>query len=435
MYLLIVALLGCPAVEVEPEPVDVEVSVNENVHTVLDVSLESESETRARVHFGLPGAMDKVTSWSALGTTHDLTVVGVPADTLVELQVELESGETSEVLTETTGSLPAGLPEMTIEGSQEALTGQYLIIGIGGSRYGVLIYNAKGQIVWYKILSRTVPRSRLVQDGRLIITASGPEDTGPGSLTAYSLGGELLEELDTPHVHHDFIELEDGTLAAIFARQVDDLGKADGILEVAPDGTVTEIWSAWDEWGSAEGADFLDPTFQDWTHANSLIYDETTGQYLLSLRSLGSIVAIDRATGELQWKAFGHTSDFDPVVGYNATDHHGMQLLDDGDLLLFDNGSLDRRGYSRVASYDIDVEANTITETWNYTHEPLIECYILGDVMRFDTGETLIVWSTAGELEMIDQDDQTIWTANVDLGTVFTYLSVVDTLYPQQESR
>ena len=82
----------------------------------------------------------------------------------------------------------------------------------------------------------------------------------------------------------------------------------DKILELSPDGSITEVYSTWEEMVYEDTADATQGT--EWTHANVLQYDESDDSYVVSFRSLDSIQKIDRASGNTVWILGGNESDF-----------------------------------------------------------------------------------------------------------------------------
>ena len=77
----------------------------------------------------------------------------------------------------------------------------------------------------------------------------------------------------------------------------------------------------------------------DWTHSNSIFFDENTESVFVSIRNLSRITKIDHASQALIWNM--GESDFMNET-YFAEDHdfsqqHSVQVLDNGNLLFFDN--------------------------------------------------------------------------------------------------
>jgi hypothetical protein len=157
------------------------------------------------------------------------------------------------------------------------------------------------------------------------------------------------------------------------------------------------------------------------------VYLDADGDgYWLNLRNFSSVVHIDRATGAC-----------DEVVGGEAATvtldgdafHHEHQFDRVGDdLLVFDNdGAGDRT--SRVIEYSVDAAAGVAHEIWSYSADPSVYSFVLGDLHRYDDGDTFVDWSVAGQMDRVDADGALRWRMNTDLGTAFGFLELHPSLY------
>ena len=84
----------------------------------------------------------------------------------------------------------------------------------------------------------------------------------------------------------------------------------------------------------------------DWMHTNSFHFDEDENVIYVSHRNLSRISKIDYPSGEVIWN-MGLPAEFNLGNENICTDllfsvQHHIQLLDDGDLLFFDNGNLSK---------------------------------------------------------------------------------------------
>jgi hypothetical protein len=50
-------------------------------------------------------------------------------------------------------------------------------------------------------------------------------------------------------------------------------------------------------------------------------------------------------------------------------------------------------------------------------------------VHRFDNGNTEIVWSAVGEIQMVSPAGLPTWTLNAELGQAFTFVHPVNSFY------
>jgi hypothetical protein len=174
------------------------------------------------------------------------------------------------------------------------------------------------------------------------------------------------------------------------------------------------VWTAWDT-SSPALEPSLHPDSPEWTHANSLDYDEATNTYWIGFRNLDCLAQIDRTTGEILQRVGGTlatTTFVDPAEGFLG--QHQFQWLDDG-LLVFDN----RGGpseLSRAVEYGWAGEA--LQQRWEWVSAYWV--YALGDVARDDHG-TRVTLTTAGEVDQLDTEGNVVARMNTDVGTAFGY--------------
>ena len=231
---------------------------------------------------------------------------------------------------------------------------------------------------------------------------------------------------------HDFELLDNGNamLLAYRRRQVDLSavgGAADGLVwdtviaERTPDGETVWMWDGADHMDLADvpapvaNAQFAikPPGVADYAHPNSLeIFDD--GDVLVSIRHYDCLYRIDKESGDIVWTFGGPNcaqNDFDltgdPYGGFSH--QHDATLLDDGNILLFDNGNL-RTGdeqVSRVVEYEIDEEAMTAEMVWSYDDGRYSA--IMGSAERLANGNTLIAWGELSDpaiTEVTDAGDE-----------------------------
>lgn len=220
--------------------------------------------------------------------------------------------------------------------------------------------------------------------------------------------GEIVRTWDMPgfSYHHNVIEKPDGN----FIATVNKLGLGtieDHVIEIdRQSGAIVTVWDlnqALDNQRRAWPNDFGDLD-TDWFHGNALAYDAEDDALIVSGRTQG-LVMLTRDNEVVWilaphrgWKAAGDGTDLrtkllqpldaagQPIADAAVLDgtaphpdfewawyQHAPALLPDGTLAVFDNG--DRRHYlpdgegprySRAVIYDIDEEAMTIQQVWQY---------------------------------------------------------------------
>jgi len=115
------------------------------------------------------------------------------------------------------------------------------------------------------------------------------------------------------------------------------------------------------------------------------------GNLLLSMRSLNAIAILDGATSQVLW-LWGPT---------NLSLQHHPTILDDGNILLFDNGTR--------MSQIVEVDPRTNAVTWRYAPEKDFFSDIRGACQRLSNGNTLITLSQTGHALEVTSSGRTVW--------------------------
>lgn len=160
-------------------------------------------------------------------------------------------------------------------------------------------------------------------------------------------------------------------------------------------------WRSWDHIPITDGnrdrfgpLDFTAATLS-YVHGNAL--DTTAdGNIILCSRHLEEVTKIDRQTGDILWRLGGKANQFtfqnDPI-GFNA--QHHAQFLENGNLLLFDNGFFHEPSQTRVVEYQIDEVNMTATKVWEFQQPDGLVSETGGSVQRLENGNTIIGWGGA----------------------------------------
>ncbi len=419
----------------ETAPENIVVELSDEVRTVARVSWTTRAATSGYVRFGENGSLNLATNTTTPGTEHSVLLLGVPPATLVELEVvtvgdpEVVSARQSY----TTGALPPELPVTSTTGAVESWVGGYQVLPLQGSSFAVTIVDDQGRFVWYDMLEPgfNLMRALLSADGtRMLYCLAGPQDNlSVGVIRQVDLYTGAHVDVPFPYIDHDFIELPDGTWAGIVVSET--AGNVfDRILEMpAGGGDTVEVWNAYEDPVLLE---FLDtaPMGTNFTHANALDYDPVEDAYYVSLKNLGTIVKIDRATGNSVWHLNGLPNSFEALAGTPQVElAHQFQMLP-GKVLIFDNGPT-TRGWSQVLEMALDEDAMTVELLWSYRHDPDLYVFAKGDVERFADGGTQAVWSSAGEIQNLNAAGDLVWQFNTSIGFAITFVQRVESLYGQ----
>jgi hypothetical protein len=315
-----------------------------------------------------------------------------------------------------------------------------------GTEGVVYLINVRGEVVhtWTKD-NAPGEYAQLLPNGHLMYAGQSEKDVDvpPG-------GGGLLEELDwdgnvvwsyeNDFMHHDFEPLPNGNVASLvyakippsLAEQVqgglpgteleDGSMWSDSIIEIDRDGEIVWAWNAWEHLDPAVDAIHPDINRQEWTHANSLRHLEAnpiTGSeaYLISFRQISLIALVDRESGDIIWK-------WGPGV---LSHQHDARPLDNGNILVFDNGEDPRdtpTGHtmprSRVVEVDPRQDGGTVV--WEYEAggiapvppERSILMWrffspIISGAQRLPNGNTMITEGVTGRLFEVTAEGDIVW--------------------------
>lgn len=441
-FAVLALLAGCGATEASTKntaPEGVTATPSDEIVTVVHVSWRTDETTTGYVEYGATEALGQRTPVSESGRDHEVALLGLQADTTYFYRVVVENEEEeSDIREVTTGSLPGVLPHLDISGEPHDL---FTLVPIIGRTDAITIIDGEGKLVWYHQEERKLDfyRARLTRDGRFLVynaaTVSG-DPAEDSELVLIALDGSRRESLPVPLLAHDFVELPDGSFAAIGVEYRPFAGndripamdlRGNRIVEVGSDGELRTVWTTWDCFDPEEtpGEDIE----IGWSMANALDYDPESNAYLLGMRNFSSIAKIGRDTGECEWVLGEFGSTFEFASGSERFLHQHQFQLDGNRLLVLDNdGSIDIE--SRVLEYELDFEAEVATEVWQYLSDPPVYTFVLGEPTRFDDGTLFVNWGGAGQLERVDGDGSASWTVNLPAGFVFGFHTLTPSLYP-----
>jgi len=155
------------------------------------------------------------------------------------------------------------------------------------------------------------------------------------------------------------------------------------------------------EWKNFEHMDIQDyaeelnlsSTYRNWMHGNSIEIDSDEN-IILSNRAMSEVIKFNRESGELLWRLGGPMNDFvfinDPLNGPNR--QHDARRLENGNLMIFDNGDQRQTPYTRIIEYELDEENLIATLVWEYSHPNGYVSLNQGCAQRLENGNTLICW-------------------------------------------
>lgn len=423
-----------------------DVTQSKAIPTVLTVRREaSAGASGGYVDFGHDGALEyRAPAVDDGDGGFAATLVGLRPSTPVEYRVtEIggTEGRESQILAAETGARPASVPGITADGSVPGPGAGFLITSFVPGP--AVIVDGQGEVVWWHQLEvdydHTITRALLSADGSGVtyllwtnLHHGGPE-SWMRQLVRVSFDGQWVETLALSGAHHDLDLMPDGAIACLMydAREVEGIVvSADRLVEVAPDGSLRQIWTVWDH------VEF-DPDQQyeggeRWGHCNAVDHDPIDDVIYVSCRNFSTIFRIDRVTGEVEWE-LGPDGDFELADGGTWFENEHQFQIDDGSAsgraLVFDN-AIPTEASSAVREYVFDVQAGTAEEIWSYQPDPPLGVYAFGDVSRLPGGDTLIAWGSSGRIERLDGDGRSVQRLDVALGAGVGYTTWVEGLYP-----
>jgi len=375
----------------------------------------------ARVLFRVDAGPERATPFAPVrGERVRAPVLGLPAGARLSARIELWAGSArrlSPPVTCAIGALPRALAGIHLQTRYGQRSGGYILTEMLRGRTGyVVAFDSLGRIAWYHDLGPAHSTGDVKQQPNGDITAwagssFGYQPDSTGRFVELRPTGRLVREFRAPGGYYtDPHELRlvfagDTLQAAYFfgydLRHVRRLGgKGDGWLAAHTlfrrdaAGAVTPIVSGWQLFSLADTLAAPHDDMHDFEHPNSLDFD-TDGNLLVSFRNFDQVVKIDARTGAVLWRLGGPRSDFrfvgDPLGGFAG--QHYVRLLDDGDILLYDNRWSRPPLASRAAEYRLDLARHTATLVAAFRTHPRRYTDSTGSVQRLASGYTLVAYA------------------------------------------
>ncbi len=174
------------------------------------------------------------------------------------------------------------------------------------------------------------------------------------------------------------------------------------IQEIDRSKNVVWQWRSWDHFSITDANDFVDLTRPniDYSHTNSIEIDKD-GNIIISSKRMDEITKIDKATGNIIWRLGGKRNQFAfNNDNFPILQQHDARILNNGNLLLFDNGLAPNRVFSRAVEYKLNTEdtTNLIAEkVWEFRNTPDEFSRVMGSIQRLPDGNTIIGWGSSSK--------------------------------------
>ena len=297
----------------------------------------------------------------------------------------------------------------------------YTLFNTNGGNHATMIDNL-GRVVHRWNYDGGIIYSYLLENGNLLARTKPPEDVdivkglggSSSSLIEMDWDSEIVWEYKDPMLHHDYTRLPNGNTGALLFKELDeDISRqvkgghpreddpktilGDVIREIGTGGETVNEWEIYSELDFDE--DVICPLEhrREWTHANSLNL-MPNGDFLVSFRNISTVGIISRETGEFVWK-------WGPG---NVFHQHHPTVLENGNILIFDNGS-HSQGMDRSRVIEVNPVTNEIE--WEYTETPALALYSfhISSAERLDNGNTLICEGAFGRIFEVTKNGRVVW--------------------------
>lgn len=345
----------------------------------------------------------------------------------------------------------------------------YVLFTILGEPETHLIDNDGNIVNQWQRQSGAMMMPYLLPDGHLLSTVRlNPDSASPvrslSGLELYDWAGHLVWSYEPPDnrlLHHDIAPMPSGNiLVSAFERvtpaQQRELGITpneeendlfyDVIMEVEREtGDILWQWRVLDHLVQDEypdaptyglPADFphkLDPQYttmphrpnmQDRTHINGLAYNAALDQVLVSLWYTSEIWIIDRATDALVYR-WGNPAAYSRGTSQTRQlfRQHDPNWLDNGNIMIFNNGDRRQRLFSSVVEIVPPLEADgryriegdsayePLAPVWEYRAQPQTDFFAqhISGAQALPNGNVLITDGPAGRIFEVTREGRTVW--------------------------
>jgi hypothetical protein len=304
-----------------------------------------------------------------------------------------------------TGDPPNALPQLTLTPTKASgLDGGFLVtetfkqaFGAGGDGAAFII-DGDGDFVWWYVVKGFIDLSRARQsyDGKSMWITTVNVMSNTQKMIRVKMDGSDAQDLtkEFGNTNHDFAVRSDETVAFIAYGS----NNCDDIKERSPDGTVTTIINS----GTAVGGSAC--------HCNAVQYDRNDDTIVFSELDTSSIVKVTRDTKKVVWLMSSQNSAKATITGMSWKNQHGMHIFDKTHLLFFNNNT-GPNSAALEAELSVSGGKGTAKQTWSYPSTITVQ--YMGDVQRLANGNTLVTYSTGGEVREVSTSGSVLQTIKV----------------------
>ena len=374
-----------------------------------------------------------------------VAVVGLVAESGYSIRVEAHGAGkpvTTDVVDAMTGALPVELRSVRLSGTGQATAGYTLVVPIAAPTDTVayvMAFDNTGRLAWYRAFANAgwTVEAKQQPNGHITVylgRSYGWQQTD-GQFVELDAAGEIVRTFAArtvpytdPHELRFTMRGDAVAEAHLLGYRMDpvDLSALGGPSDTLIAVHVLERQDAsgqprfvWDAGASYTPADWPRSTGfpSDLVHPSAFAIDHD-GDYVVSLQAIDEIVNVDGESGRPRWRLGGSRNDFamlyDPLGGFRG--QHGVQVLENGNLLFLDN----RRGASpssaRAVEYQLDTQAMTARLVWEFRPSPAVASPIMGSVQRLANGNTVLGLAIPARVMEVDGAGGVISDATLTMG-------------------
>ncbi|MCX6141023.1 MAG: aryl-sulfate sulfotransferase [Candidatus Kapabacteria bacterium] len=318
----------------------------------------------------------------------------------------------------------------------------------------LMVLDKDGLVAASKIVREYGFDFRVIPDGRLGYSVFQSAGSGPRASSSIYLVDTNLTTRDSLSggngydlAMHSFLVLPNGNRVIVMQENVtmDMSNVVPGgnpaasvqqmlLQEVDITGRVVFQWRALDHFPVTVSYEDLTAPSIRYFHLNAVWLD-TDGNFLISARHSSLIAKIHRTTGEVLWVLGGKANQFVFSAAPGITDppefsaQHDIRRLPNGNITLFDNGSLRTPQWSRGVEYEIDETKKTCKLVWQFRHSPDIYAGVQGAMQTLPDGHRLLAWGSGlfNTKSTITEVDKT--------GTVVFEAQLPSMMYPNKAEK
>jgi len=436
---------------------NVAVSRNPNSEISCIVTWKTDTPSDSVVEFGTESEGIKYRIKKSVSVTeHRVAVIGMSDDSDHLLKVISNDGDKkseSSIFKFRTGKLPEflPLPEITVN-KKDKINPGWTLMTVNAGKVAPLpkggemdpeftstavMYNNDGKVMWYRVHGLNfLPDTTFTPDGNILVaTMQYITDEEEPSAVEFDLEGNAVwRGPDQPmnvlldgRYHHYYEKLENGNYFSVkhFIKNFETDNSVevkvigDLLVEMDDKHNVVWEWNVFDHIEPENVEDFIQYGYYDWTHSNSAVHTEYF--VYLNARHLNTVLKIEKSTGQIVWQ-LGVDKDFaadpDSENPWQLLPH-GLELLENGNFIFYDNGTESIRAFTRALEIEVDEENMEAKIVWEYDggESDKWQTESLGDADRLENGNTLIsagTWDVETNTRVFEvtKEGEKVWEAD-----------------------